>query len=144
MNSPPQAEDCQGRPPIEAHPELLQPRHPFAPEHELELFSLAAVDAFLATSKWTRKVGKTGQVCIGGHHHYYSVGRAFAHHLIEVRFDPTDRHFVFYDQDDLQTEIGRRPARHLELEDITGLATWPRGLAPQQLTFSFQQGVTLQ
>jgi hypothetical protein len=138
---PSYAEACAGRTPVEAHPELLEPRRPFRAEHELALFDLNRVDAFLSTFTWTRKVGKTGQICIGGHHQYYSVGRAYARQEVVVRFDPTDRCFVFYlpdsaqddlDQEDLQ-EIGRHPARHLEVEDLTGLATWPQGLVPQQL-----------
>ena len=135
------AEGCAGRSPIQAHPELQQPERSFRPEHELAVFDLKRVDAFLSTFTWTRKVGKTGQICIGGHHEYYSVGRAYARQEVVVRFDPVDRHFVFYlpdpEQDDpgpeeLQ-EIGRRPARNLEVEDLTGLATWPDGLVPQQL-----------
>jgi transposase InsO family protein len=141
---PSRAEGCQGRSPLEAHPELLQPRHPFRPEQELAHFDLHRVDAYLATQQWTRKVGKTGQVCIGGHHQYYSVGRAYARREVLIRFDPADRHFVFYDPDQPDDEIGRRPARNLEVEDLTGLATWPDGLLPQQLPLPFLQGVTFQ
>jgi len=138
---PSRAEECAGRTPVETHPELLEPRHPFRAEHELALFDLERVDAFLSTFSWTRKVGKTGQICIGGHHEYYSVGRAYARQEVVVRFDPADRHFVFYlpdseqenlDREELQ-EIGRRPAHNLEVEDLTGLASWPAGLVPQQL-----------
>ena len=59
----------------------------------------------------------------------------------------SDRHFVFYlptsDEYDAPQEIGRRPARYLELEDITGLAIWPADLLPQQLPlpFIFCEGV---
>jgi len=138
---PSHAEECAGRTPVETHPELLEPRHPFRAEHELALFDLKRVDAFLSTFTWTRKANKTGQICIGGQHKYYSVGRAYARQEVVVRFDPADRHFVFYlpdsEQDDLDQavlqEIGRRPARNLEIEDLTGLATWPPGLVPQQL-----------
>jgi hypothetical protein len=139
---PSRAEGCQGRSPLEAHPELLQPRHPFRPEQELAHFDLHRVDAYLATQQWTRKVGKTGQICIGGHHQYYSVGRAYARREVLIRFDPADRHFVFYDPDQPDDEIGRRPARNLEVEDLTGLVTWPAGLLPQQLPLPLLEGVT--
>jgi transposase InsO family protein len=140
---PSRAEGCAGRPPLQAHPDLLQARHPFRPEHELAHFDLHRVDAYLATFVWSRKVGRTGQICIGGRHHYYSVGRAYAGHEVFVRFDPTDRHFVFYtDPDQLDHEIGRRPARHLTVEELTGLAAWPDGLLPQQLPLPFLEGVT--
>ena len=139
---PSRAKGCQGRPPLVAHPELLQPRHPFQPEQELAHFDLNRVDAFLAKQQWSRKVGKTGQICIGGHHHYYFVGRAYAQQEVLLRFDPTDRHFVFYHPDQPDIEIGRQPARHLEVEDLTGLSSWPEGLLPQQLPLPFCQGVT--
>ncbi len=141
---PSRAEGCQGRPPLQAHPELLQPRHPFRPEHELAHFDLQHVDTYLAKQQWTRKVGKTGQICIGGHHQYYSVGRAYAQREVLIRFDPADRHFVFYDPKQPDHELRRRPARNLEVEDLTGLATWPDGLLPQQLPLPFLQGVTFQ
>ena len=138
---PSRAEGCAGRPPIQAHPELQQPERSFRPEHELAVFDLKRVDAFLSTFTWTRKVGKTGQINLGGQRKRYSVGRAFARQEVVVRFDPADRHFVFHlpdpERDDLDPEdlpeIGRRPARNLEVEDLTGLATWPDGLLPQQL-----------
>ena len=63
--------------PIQAHPELLQPGRPFQPEHELALFDLNKVDTFLASFTWQRKVGKTGQITIGGPHKRYSVGRGW-------------------------------------------------------------------
>jgi len=141
---PSRAEGCQGQSPLEAHPELLQPRHPFRPEQELAHFDLHRLDAYLATQQWTRKVGKTGQVCLGGHHQYYSLGRAYARREVLIHFDPADRHFVFYDPDQPHDEIGRRPARNLEVEDLTGLATWPDSLLPQQLPLPFLQGVTFQ
>jgi len=142
---PSRAEGCAGRTPMEAHPELLEPKRPFRVEHELALFDLRRVDAFVSTFTWTRKVSKTGQISIGGQHEYYSVGPAYARHQVLVRFDPTDRHFVFYlphsehgdsTEDQLQ-EIGRQPARHLEVEDLTGLVTCPEGLLPQQLPLPF-------
>lgn len=131
---PSRADGCDGKPPVQAHPELLQPLRPFQPEHELALFDLHAVDAVLAALTWERKVAKTGQVTLGGRHQYYSIGRASARRTVLVRFDPLDRHFVFFDKEDPDTEIRRRPARGLDVEDFTGLAVWPLGLGPQQLS----------
>jgi hypothetical protein len=130
---PSRAEGCAGLPPVLAHPELLQPRRAFLPEHELLFFDLKRVDAFLASFVWKRKVSKTGQISIGRHHQRYGVGRTFAGHHVLVRFDPADRHFVFYDVNDSEKEIKRLPARDLDVTDLTGLATWPIGLGPQQL-----------
>lgn len=126
-----QAHGCHGLPPVQAHPELLQPRRPFTAEHELVLFDLQRVDAYLAGQTWERKVGKYGQIELGGQR--YTVGRAYARCQVLVRFDPVDRHFVFYDADDPEIELRRRPALGLEVVDLTGLQTWPDGLGPQQL-----------
>jgi hypothetical protein len=92
---------------------------------------LKRVDAYLATFTWQRKVGQTGQINVGGQR--YSVGRAYAGHQVLVRFDPNDRHFVFYQTNNPEEEIGRRPVVGLEVSDLTGLAEWPIGLGPQQL-----------
>jgi hypothetical protein len=67
-----------------------------------------------------------------------------------VRFDPTDRHFAFYDctdpgqldSTDPAQVLRRLPAKALEIEDLTGLAAWPFGLGIQQLLLplSFSKG----
>ena len=128
--------------PVVAHPELLQPRRSFQPDRELALFDQRRVDAHLATYTWERKVGKCGQVTLGGRHRSYSVGRAYAGQQIRVRFDPADRHFVFSIGQPEQ-EIGRRPARGLEIVDLTGIITLPNGPVAQQLPLPspFRQGV---
>ena len=110
---------------------MLPASRPFRPELELARFDLQRVDTYLATLTWERKVGKTGQIDLGGHR--YSVGRPYARRQVCVHFDPTDRHFVFYDPDQPNLEIRRRPARGLDVSDLTGLATWPADLGPQQL-----------
>ncbi|HLO32442.1 MAG TPA: hypothetical protein VK249_25045 [Anaerolineales bacterium] len=134
---PSRAAGCAGKTPMLAHPDLLQPRRVFCAQEELAQFDLQCVDAYLATLTWQRKVGQTGQICIGGSHHAYTVGRPQAGTEVLVRFDPADRYFVFYDPRVPEKEIGRRPARHLDLEDITGYATFPQGLLPQQLPLPF-------
>lgn len=125
------AAGCHGQPPVVAHPELLIPRRLYKPEWELALFDLKRVDAYLATFTLSRKVGKTGQITIGAWKTRYSVGRAYAGQTVQVKFDPQDRHFVFYDA--AGQEIKRRPAKGLSVEDITGLEQWPEGLGVQQL-----------
>jgi hypothetical protein len=80
-------------------------------------------------------VSKTGQICIDGQHEYCSVGRACVQQEVVVRFDPPDRHFVFYlprsEQDDPAQEepqeIGRHPARNIEVvgpDRACHLARW--------------------
>jgi hypothetical protein len=130
---PSRAKDCHGRPPMVAHPEVGEARRPFQPEHELARFDLKRVDEYLSTLTWHRKVGKTGQIGLGGHHHPYSVGRAYAGQELVIRFDPEGRSFVFHSVDAPEVEVARRPARDLDVEDITGLASWPLGPGIQQL-----------
>ena len=128
---PSRAKDCRGRPPAVAHPELFEPQYPFRPEHELARFDLRRVDQFLATFAWSRLVGSDGRVRMGTERYY--VGTAHARRHIVVRFDPTDRHFVFYGSKDPDDEIRRLPAKALDIADLTGLAEWPIGLGLQQL-----------
>lgn len=133
---PSRAEGCQGRPPVEAHPELLQPQRFFRADLELALFDLRKVDAYLATFVWERKVGKTGQVRLGSGNHRYSLGRAQAGKQVQIRFDPADRHFVFYTGQPPE-EIGRRPAKGLDIADLTGIIALPSGPVPQQIPLPF-------
>lgn len=126
------AQGCAGQPPVSAHPELLQPRRPFQPEHELALFDLSRVDAYLATLSWERIVDKAGQVYLGQRRRY-SLGRDYARQTVLIRFDPTDRHFVFYPAHDPERILARRPAKGLSVSDLTGLSEDPTALGPQQL-----------
>ena len=130
---PSRAKDCAGRPPIVAHPELLQPGRPFRPEQELALFDLKRVDAYLATFTWRRIVDKNGRVSLGGRQRRYSVGRSYAGREITVRFDPTERQFVFSETNASEKTIKRLLAKGLDVGNLTGLETWPIGLGPQQL-----------
>ncbi len=127
---PSRAKGCKGSPPIEAHPELLQPNRPFKAEHELALFDLNRVDAYLTTFIWERKASKTGQVYLGAQR--YTVGRHYARHQILIRFDARDRHLVFSEATSPEQEISRRSVQGLEVMDLTG-AEWPADLVHQQL-----------
>jgi len=129
---PSRAQGCHGRPPLSAHPELLQPRRSFSPVMELAVFDLRRVDAYLATLTWKRKVGKKGQVNLGGQTRKYLVGREYAGQRVVARFDHRDRTFVFYDGKG--DEIRRHPCRGLSTTDITGFDAWPAGPGVQQLT----------
>ena len=128
---PSRAQGCAGRPPIEAHPELLEPPRPFRLELELAHFDLKRVDAYLTTFTWQRSTGKNAQVSLGGYR--YFVSRAYANRSILVRFDPADRCLVFFEPEQPDKVICRRPARGLQVEHLTGLTLWPTDLGPQQL-----------
>jgi len=130
---PSRAEDCGGRTPIEAHPELLSTPHPFQSEWELACFDVQRVYSFLTSFTWERKASKTGQVFIGARR--YSVGRAFAHRQIQIRFDPEDRNYVFLDPEKLppEQEIKRHPAKGLSPAELIGSHDPSEKLVPQQL-----------
>lgn len=114
---PSQASDCAGRPPLQAHPELLRPRRPYQPDHELALFDITRVYAYLSTFRFERKVNTVGQVSLG--RQLYSVGRGQAGRTVQVHFDRGDRTWVF--QSETEEEFARRPLKHLTIETLTGL-----------------------
>jgi transposase InsO family protein len=130
---PSQAGDCDGRPPFQAHPEVLQPLRPYHSSVELELFSLDRVDRFLARFSWQHKVTQSGQVSLHGHLYY--VGTVHGGKTVDVRFDPADRHFVFTDAKTGE-ELKRRPTHGLDTATITGLEVpTPPPEGPIQLSF---------
>ena len=128
---PSHAEGCYGQPPVSAHPELLHPPRPFAPEQELASFDLHRVDTYLASFLWQRTVGATGEVSLGDK--YYTVRAAYAHRQVLVCFDPTQRHFVFFEATLPYAEIRTRPARGLGVAELTGITTYTGDAVPQQL-----------
>lgn len=139
---PSHASDCANRPPAVAHPELYVPLRPWRPEWELASFDLGRVAHLLASRAWVRRVSKTGQLCIGGHHRYYSVGRAHAGEHVLVCFDPDDFTYVFFALPHhnlavIGAELGRKPARYLTAAAITRLADPQHPLPPQQLPLLF-------
>jgi transposase InsO family protein len=136
---PSRAKGCGGQPPLSAHPELLQPFREYRPENEEGLFDLGRVDALLARYRWERKVGKNGQITLGGEHEYYLVGRAFAQQSVWVSFDPDTRQFVAkqLDEEGHLQEIKRWPARNVEASQLLWPGDPPPNHCPQQLALPF-------
>jgi transposase InsO family protein len=137
---PSQAHGCYGKPPVEAHPDLLKPSRWFQPEQELANFDLQRVYDYLAESTWERTVSKVGRIDLGGFR--YGVGSRFSGKRITIRFDPASCEFVLYGG---QTLIRRHPARGLSVQDLTGLGRHASSLGPQQLwlplpEFQIQKG----
>jgi hypothetical protein len=130
---PSRAGDCNGHPPLEAHPEVNYVWRPYHPAVERELFSLERVDHFLAQFSWHYKVTKIGQVAI--HDQVYYIGMASAGQIVDARFNPADRCFVFSDAKSGE-ERKRLPARRLDAETIMGLPDpLPPLGGPVQLSF---------
>jgi len=143
---PSRAAGCQGQPPHQAHPELLQPMHlpgltPYSQVHELEHFNLAQVDAYLAQFTWRRRVNQQGQVNLGVRETRYQVGKAFAGQTVLARFAPQDRLVVFsadltpaYAVTDARLQLGaelaRCKVRKLDKEDLCGFSLMPEALLP--------------
>lgn len=126
---PSRARGCQGKPPLVAHPEMLETARPYRPEWELELFDLKKVDQYLAEYSWIRTATSVGQVRMRNKR--YSLGSAWAGQQVSAKFDPDKRQFVF-SQIRSETRKGkrqpkldpvRRDAKNMSVEAITGLST---------------------
>lgn len=130
---PSRARDCNGRPPLEAHPEVNQVWRPYHPAVEPTLFSLDRVDQFLGQCTWQYKVTSIGQVAI--HDHVYYIGLASAGQRVDVRFEATNRCFVFSDAKN-GTLLKRWAARRLDAATIMNLPfPLPELERPVQLSF---------
>lgn len=125
---PSQASDCAGRPPLVAHPELLQPTRPYHLAAEPVLFDLRRVYQYLATFTFQRKVNAVGQVSLK--HHFYSIGRRHAGQAVRVCFDPHLGQWVFYEDTEAepQPELAKRDPKGLTFEALSGLH--PEDLEP--------------
>lgn len=133
---PCRASDCDGLPPLQAHPALLLPRRPYQPEWEAVLFDLQRVFDFLTTFSFERKVNRNGQVTLKGHH--YTVGLAHKEQTIQVRLDAYTREWRFLESDEQgqAQELSRRKLFGIDFETLTGLEK-PEDLSafpPIQLT----------
>lgn len=118
---PSRASDCDGLPPLQAHPALLSPRRPYRPEWEAVLFDLQRVYAFLATFSFERKVNRNGQVTLKGHH--YTVGLAHKEKTIQVRLDADTREWRFLERDEQgqEQEVSRRKLFGIDFKSLTGM-----------------------
>ena len=135
LELPSQAPGCAGRPPGQAHPELLQPVQIFLPEWEWAVFDLQQVDQYLSELNWTRKVNKSGQAKIAGKRYY--VGYKYAGQEVDVRFDPSERHFVFCNLQQPEVELRRQPIKGLTKTDLIGNCQGKESLPPQQIPLPF-------
>jgi transposase InsO family protein len=132
---PVRASDCHGRPPLVAHPQAIHSGRPFQPALEWELFDLARVDAYLAGRVWTRQVTAAGNV--GFFDQNYTVGRAYTHQTVSLRFLPQSRCLHFERADG--TLLGDRPVKGFNKQDLIGFLPLDLPLiAPWQLAFHLQ------
>lgn len=119
---PSQASDCDGRPPLTAHPELLTPRRAYHPSLELELFDLQRVYTLLAHLTFERKLDGKARVSLG--RQLYPLGAKLVRErrlkTVKARFDPNTAEWVFLTPDEKE-EIVRRPPKGLDVQALTGL-----------------------
>lgn len=115
---PSRASDCQGRPPLIAHPELLLQLRPYQLEREYDLFNLQYVADYLATYLLERKVSVSGQVSLGATSYY--VGSKYKGMTIQVQFDALTHQWVFTDLE-TAVELQRKSPKHFSIEYFTGL-----------------------
>ena len=115
---PSRASDCQGRPPLIVHPQLLLQPRPYLPDREYDLFNLQYVADHLATYQLERKVSVSGQVSLGGI--YYYLGSKHIGLTVHAQFDAVTHLWVFTD---LETgvELQRKLPKHFSTEHFTGL-----------------------
>ncbi len=137
---PTRASNCDRRPPLEAHPELLHPRRPYQPEWELALFDLQRVYDFLGKFTFTRRVFSSGQISLGRRH--YRVGKKLARRLclktVQAHFDPVAAEWVIMTDEPEPKELVRCSPKGLTVTDLTGLTIQPTLLPqPIQLTLPF-------
>jgi transposase-like protein len=122
---PCQASDCAGRPPLVAHPALLQPRRPYRPEWEWQLFNLQQIYDFLAgIGPLKRKINAVGQVHLGGNR--YQVGLRHAGKPVLVHFDAERILWVVSLQVDSGSDrngevLAYCPPKDLDFHSLTGL-----------------------
>lgn len=121
MNSklPSRGRACHGRPPLVVYPEAKTPRRIFAPDRELELFSMERVYQYLATQHWWRRVSQVGQISLGGQR--YGVGMAYAGQDVKATFDAEEAKFVV--EDAHQGVIKGLTPKKLTAGEITGLSS---------------------
>lgn len=86
-----------GVPPLVAHPEARRPRRLYRPEWEADLLDLSHVYTYLGQGRWFRKGSNVGTVSLGSQ--VYVLGCNWARKDVEITFDPTDQHLVFYAPD---------------------------------------------
>lgn len=135
------ASDCQGRPPLTAHPELQRFRREYHPDHELAMFDLQRVLDYLATITFERKMNSAHQVRIGRELHYFSDATVadWKTNDVRVRLDPVHRQWVFSTkQGESERVLARRPTKSLDEYTITDLL--PHDIRPHH---PFQLPLTL-
>ena len=128
---PSRASDCAGRSPLQAHPELCQPRRPYRAEWERQLFTEHLVYDELANVRLERKVSQVGQLQLYGR--AVGVGRAYAGQRLMIWCDASKRQWLIHSDDGRL--VAERPIHGCDVTSLTGIPDDPLlELPPIQLT----------
>jgi hypothetical protein len=115
---PSRANACQGKIPIEAHPEARQPQRPYQRENEGQLFSLERVYTYLAQGRWGRQASTHAQFHFADY--VWNAGHQFEHQAVVITFTADTHEFVISTTD--SQEIKRMPSTWINEAAIRGLA----------------------
>jgi hypothetical protein len=116
---PSRANACGGQVPLQAHPEARQPRRPYRPAREAQLFHVQRVYAYLAQGRWVRQASTHGQFSFADF--VWNAGRAYENQPVVVTFTLPTREFVISSMEGL--EIKRMPSDWLTEAAIRGLSS---------------------
>ena len=105
---------CQGQTPVAVAQQRVCHAVAYHPRREATLFDLQRIDAPLAPLRWQRTVSRAGSVTLGHHKDY--VGRAYRHHVVQLRFEPMTLEVVVSTAQ--QEAVKRWPIRGLTYHDI--------------------------
>lgn len=83
---------CDGQPPLVAHPELAIPQRPYVPEHEEELFDMQRVYNYLSQWEWERTVSTDGYISLADINR--RVSKNHAGQVVKVHFDKDQAVFI--------------------------------------------------
>jgi hypothetical protein len=114
---PSRASDCNGRPPLRAHPELRQPRRRYRLEWERQLFNEQLVYQQLARVQVERRVTQVGQIQLSGRS--VGVGRAYAGQTLNVCCDASKRQWLISSEDG--QVVAEQPIHGCDVTSLTGI-----------------------
>lgn len=138
---PARAADCQGQPPLQAHPQLCEPRRPYRLEQELVLFDMQRVFDYLAAFTFRRKVHPTtAHISLDDRMYCLSRPLMRQHQLktVLVKMDPEAYAWVVYTDEEHPQELRRFIPRDLDVTRLTGLDPHERpAVQPIQLLLPF-------
>lgn len=112
--------NCQGQPPLVAHPELAHPRRPYLPDQEEVLFDMQRVYHYLSQWQWQRKVDCLGSISMA--HYTRRVSDQHVAQIVNVRFDAVTHEFVASAVDG--TELRRFTLPIISADYIQGVSDW--------------------